>query len=82
MNDNESVKILSEIRDEIKTMNSQIKWLTDKANAAMLEDENREKDLLKAAELENNKSKKDLLTVVIMLIGLTVWFALEKFGLV
>ncbi|WP_162048033.1 hypothetical protein [Vibrio taketomensis] len=82
MNDNESVKILSEIRDEIKTMNSQIKWLTDKANEAMLEDENREKDLLKAAELENNKSKKDLLTVVIMLIGLTVWFALEKFGLV
>ncbi len=82
MNDNESVKILSEIRDEIKTMNSQIKWLTDKANEAMLEDENREKDLLKAAELENNKSKKDLLTVVIMLIGVTVWFALEKFGLV
>ena len=42
MEDKESIKVLSEIRDEMKEMNAQIKWLKSKATETMDSEENSE----------------------------------------
>jgi hypothetical protein len=80
MEDKESLKVLSEIRDEMKEMNAQIKWLKSKATEAMDNEENSEYSPLKVAELENKKSKKDLQAILVLAAGFGVWFLLEKLG--
>ena len=80
MEDKESLKVLSEIRDEMKEMNAQIKWLKSKATEAIDSEENSEYSPLKVAELENKKSKKDLLAILVIAAGFGVWFLLEKLG--
>ncbi|MBS3798162.1 hypothetical protein [Pseudoalteromonas sp. BDTF-M6] len=81
MNDNDSIQILSEIRDEMKEINAQIKWLTAKAGEEMAEDKEREQAMLKIAELEHKKSKKDLLTFVALIAVPLVWLAIAKLDL-
>ncbi len=80
MEDKEALKVLSEIRDEMKEMNAQIKWLKNKATEAMENESNLEQSHVKIAELENKKSKKDLLAILVIAGGFGVWFILEKLG--
>ena len=71
----ETLSVLCEIRDEIKTMNAHIQWLKDKAVQTT---EAEEAATIKTAELKNKKSTKDLLAIVIIAVGIGIWFLLAK----
>ena len=79
MENKDTVKILSEIRDEMKEMNAQIKWLANKATEAMENDENANRDAMERVEQDNKKSKIELYIFVLSAIAL---FALYFFDLI
>ncbi|MGR2701724.1 hypothetical protein [Vibrio campbellii] len=55
MDDKESMKVLTEIRDELKEINSHMTFLREQANEAM---ENEENKAVEVAELENRRVKR------------------------
>ncbi|MFO6425156.1 hypothetical protein [Motilimonas sp. KMU-193] len=80
MEDKEALKLLSEIRDEMREMNEQIKWLKNKATEAIERESRVGQSQTNVAELGNKKSKKDLLTILAIVLGLGALLFLEKLG--
>ncbi|GAL02640.1 hypothetical protein JCM19237_5533 [Photobacterium aphoticum] len=74
MENKDTVKILSEIRDEMKEMNAQIKWLTNKAIKAMEDDENENRDAMERVNQDNKKSKFELYLFILISIALFVLY--------
>ncbi len=81
MENKDANQLLVDIRDEMREMNSQVKWLIDQAKDAMEREEpDHAEQILVAAEIENKKSKREWIGVLVLLSGLFAWAALEKFG--
>jgi len=80
MDDRESLKVLSEIRDEIKEINAQVSWLTNKASEAIEKEESSVNETILAAELENKKSKKDLFGIILIICVIVGVVAFERLG--
>lgn len=74
MENKDTVKLLSEIRDEMKEMNAQIKWLTNKATEAMENDENANRDAMERVEQDNKKSRIELYIFILISIALFVLY--------
>ncbi|EJC6803519.1 hypothetical protein RGL37_003451 [Vibrio parahaemolyticus] len=77
MDDKESLKILSEIRDELKEINSHIALLKEQTTDAMVNEDNK---ILEAAELESRKSKKEMLATIVVVLFLGLGFLLQRLG--
>ncbi|EIJ2834767.1 hypothetical protein [Vibrio harveyi] len=77
MDDKESVKVLTEIRDELKEINSHMTFLREQANEAM---ENEDNKTVEVAELENRRAKKERLFTIGLLIFLGLGILLQELG--
>ncbi|EOK6316649.1 hypothetical protein ACM8C1_004637 [Vibrio parahaemolyticus] len=77
MDDKESVKVLSEIRDELKEINSHMTFLREQANEAM---ENEDNKAVEVAEIENRRAKKERLFTIGLLTFLGIGILLQELG--
>ncbi|KZY57428.1 hypothetical protein A3740_18530 [Oleiphilus sp. HI0068] len=80
MENKELNQVLGEIRDELKEMNSQFKWLVDQAKDTIENDIGYGDNSVKVAEIENRKSKREITFAVIFIVGLFGWLALKEYG--
>ncbi|OZG72670.1 hypothetical protein BTA51_14165 [Hahella sp. CCB-MM4] len=80
MVDKETLKVLSEIRDEMKEMNAQFKWLIEKASTAMEKEETSGGLQLKEIEFQNKKSRREMILMLLFGAGLLAAIVLEKYG--
>ncbi|MFH4861235.1 hypothetical protein WMQ30_21985 [Vibrio diabolicus] len=77
MDDKESMKVLTEIRDELKEINSHMAFLREQANEAM---ENEDNKAAEVAELENRRAKKERLFTIGLLTFLGLGILLQELG--
>ncbi|EGR4675558.1 hypothetical protein C4G56_RS23840 [Vibrio parahaemolyticus] len=77
MDDKESMKVLSEIRDELKEINSHMTFLREQANEAM---ENEDNKVVEVAEIENRRAKKERLFTIGLLTFLGIGILLQELG--
>ncbi|EGR1753090.1 TPA: hypothetical protein ACPVX7_004773 [Vibrio parahaemolyticus] len=77
MDDKESMKVLTEIRDELKEINSHMAFLREQANEAM---ENEDNKAVEVAELENRRAKKERLFTIGLLTFLGLGILLQELG--
>ncbi|WP_000341070.1 hypothetical protein [Vibrio mimicus] len=77
MDDKESMKVLSEIRDELKEINSHMTFLREQANEAM---ENEDNKAVEVTEIENRRAKKERLFTIGLLTFLGLGILLQELG--
>lgn len=77
MDDKESMKVLTEIRDELKEINSHMTFLREQANEAM---ENEDNKALEVSELENRRVKKERWFTIGLLTFLGLGILLQELG--
>lgn len=82
MENQDNTKLLTEIRDEIRELNSNIMWLKDIATKAMDDDKEKEIIASKALEVESKKSKRDFMGIIILCTGIGAFIILDKLGII